>query len=565
MRYAFALVALLACASVVRADELRVVSPRADSVSVTIYRDLFALITETRTVDLPAGPVTLVLDGVIDSLLPQSAVLADSGRAIVAADHDQERLDPGTLLLKSIGKSVMLTRTDRGSGRVWRTEATLTAAGPQGAVFRTVDGTEALQCSGLAEGLTFDEIPEGLGDTPKLSIRLAAGTPGKRQVRVSYLAHGFGWKADYVATLAQSRARMDLRGWITLHNLTATGLENAEVQVVAGRLNLLDAEYDRGTGIYGNPTDYEYDDQLARERDARLASMLQAHDESEVVRGEIARLGKCYPMGEEPIVAQDIGSFPVHRAASDDDAEFHDLEEVIVTGIRGTPLAVRERLADYQLYRLPERTSLAARQTKQVAFLDRPAVAIERFYSLRIGDIASGGADDSDMEDFDIGDAVLPARIRIGWRNVESDGLGEPLPGGIVRFFEAGDQGAVFVGDARMLDSAVGSPVELGIGRALDITLALADLGEPDVNPLALITRRFYLPVRWVVRNGGPAPVVFELRQGAIYFFETQRVRRASISPGRKSGDYTWRLTVPAHGETTLSYELGGKVDPDML
>ena len=30
-------------------------------VSVTIYRDLFALITETRTVDLPAGPVTLVV------------------------------------------------------------------------------------------------------------------------------------------------------------------------------------------------------------------------------------------------------------------------------------------------------------------------------------------------------------------------------------------------------------------------------------------------------------------------------------------------------------------------
>jgi hypothetical protein len=134
-----------------------------------------------------------------------------------------------------------------------------------------------------------------------------------------------------------------------------------------------------------------------------------------------------------------------------------------------------------------------------------------------------------------------------------------------VRFFEAGDQGAVFVGDARMLDSAVGSPVELGIGRALDVTLALADLGEPDVNPLALITRRFYLPVRWIVRNGGPAPVEFELRQGTIYFFETQRVRRASIAPGRKSGDYTWRLTVPAHGETTLSYELGGKVDPDML
>ena len=48
-----------------RADETRVVSPRADSVSVTIYRDLFALVTETRSVDLPAGPVTLQFDCVV--------------------------------------------------------------------------------------------------------------------------------------------------------------------------------------------------------------------------------------------------------------------------------------------------------------------------------------------------------------------------------------------------------------------------------------------------------------------------------------------------------------------
>jgi len=32
---------------------VEVISPRPDSVSVTIYRDLFALVTETRTVDLP--------------------------------------------------------------------------------------------------------------------------------------------------------------------------------------------------------------------------------------------------------------------------------------------------------------------------------------------------------------------------------------------------------------------------------------------------------------------------------------------------------------------------------
>jgi hypothetical protein len=499
-------------------------------------------------------------------------VLADSGRAVVAAEYDHARLNPENLLVKSIGKSVMLTRADRKTGRVRQVEATLLAAGPQGTLFRTVDGHEALKCSGLAEGLAFDELPEGLGKEPSLSIRLDAGTPGRRQVRVSYLAHGFGWRADYIATLAESRTRMNMRGWITLHNLTATGFENAEIQVVAGRLNLVDAMDDRGTGIFGNPADFEYEDQLDRERDIRLADMLEERDMTvppesvglpESIAGRIARVGKCYPMGEEPIVALDIGSaMDIRRDASGIEDESFELEEVIVTGIRGTPLAVRERLADYQLYRLPERTSLASRQTKQVAFLDKPRVEIDRFYALRIGGFDS---DDSVLDEFDDGDTVVPARIRIGWRNVASDGLGEPMPAGIVRFFEADTKGRVFVGDASMLDSSVGTPVELGIGRALDVTMMLAGFTEPDVNPLLLITRRIYLPLRWVVRNDGPAPVTFELRQGPTELFENQRVRRASVAPGRKSGDYMWRLIVPAHGEATLSYELGGKIDPEVF
>src|SRR3954468_11639332 len=97
-------------ARTVGAQEVQVVSPRADSVSVTIYRDLFALITETRTVDLPAGPVTLVFDGVVDTLLPQSAVVSDTKRSVSEANYDFDRLTPANLLRKSIGRTVMLTR-----------------------------------------------------------------------------------------------------------------------------------------------------------------------------------------------------------------------------------------------------------------------------------------------------------------------------------------------------------------------------------------------------------------------------------------------------------------------
>ena len=47
--------------------------------------------------------------------------------------------------------------------------------------------------------------------------------------------------------------------------------------------------------------------------------------------------------------------------------------------------------------------------------------------------------------------------------------------------------------------------------------------------------------------------------------FENHRIRDASLVPGRKAGEHVWRVTVPANGDATLSYKLGGKIDPDMF
>ncbi len=173
---------------------------------MTIYRDLFALITETRTVDLPAGPVTLQFDGVVESLIPQSALVGGTERAVAESNYDFERLTPANLLLKSIGKQVTLWRTNPATGRARQVNATLVAANAAGVIFRTEDGDEALHCSGLPERLSFEEIPGELRARPALSIRLASGEPGRREVRVSYLAHGFAWSADYVAHLDCDRS-----------------------------------------------------------------------------------------------------------------------------------------------------------------------------------------------------------------------------------------------------------------------------------------------------------------------------------------------------------------------
>ncbi len=538
------------------ADEVQVVSPRPDSVSVTIYRDLFALVTETRTVDLPAGPVTLVFDGVVDTLLPQSAVVSDANRAVDESNYDFERLTPANLLKKSIGREVTLWRTNPATGRARQVVATIVSANTNGVVFRTADGAEALHCSGLPERLDFQEIPGDLKREPQLSIRLAAGTAGKRQVRVSYLAHGFGWQANYVATLGQ---RMDLLGWITLNNFTGASFRNASVQVVAGKLNLLD-EDDGGTSVFGATANYGGGDELEGMRDDRIEEM---QDEIDKAPDDVEYFSGCYPMGSRKEIRREavpIIDSDSYLRESLQPMQGEELEEVVVTGYRAS-MAVRENLADYQMYRLPEPTDLQARQTKQVAFLHKADVRYDRFYSVRLTQLG-------DIERHDE-DPLTPSAM-VGWTNRESDGLGEPLPGGRVRFFEPGATGLVFIGEDRIADKAVGTPVELTCGIATDLDFSVDGPGSIDdmefstgAMIMALITRRAYLPVNLRVTSAKPAPVTFEVRQAPLEDMADFRVKGASLPTQRKAGDWMWRFTVPAHGEATLSYKMGGKARED--
>ena len=468
------LAVLLALAALpAAADEVRVISSRPDAVSITIYRDLFALVTETRTVDLPAEPVTLVFEGVVDTLIPQSAALADAGREVAESNYDFERLTPANILKKSIGKSVTLMRTNPATGRVREVAATLVAANKDGVVFATADGNEALQCSGLPEQLTFNELPGDLKTEPTLSIRLAAGAPGKRQVRVSYIAHGFAWSADYVGKLDAAGARMDLHGWLTLQNLTGSTFRDAQVQVVAGRLNLLDAEESRGTSLIGDTASFSTDDGLEERRAWMLEEMQEKmQEELEDDPEDVEYFGGCYPYGPpsvrreamgvvDSMHAEDIGKF---RESSGE-----ELEEVIVTGFRGS-MAVRENLADYQLYRLPVHTDLNARQTKQVAFLHKPEVKVERFYSVRLA---------SDEESLNDIEGIIPMSVKIGWRNRVADGLGEPLPSGLVRVFDESAASSLFAGEDRIKDSPVDTPIELRLGTALDVGLSTTRMKSP--------------------------------------------------------------------------------------
>jgi hypothetical protein len=519
---------LLAAAAALPArgqDGATVTSPRADSVAVTIYRDELPLVTETRTVDLPATAVTLVFEDVVETLLPQSAIVTELDRPFAESNFDFDRLTPRTLLERSIGETVTLTRTNPATGRVTQTRATIVAVG-EGVVLETADGHEALYCSGLPERLEFERVPDELLAKPRLSVKLAPGALGRRTVSVSYLAHGFAWSADYVAHLDRRGTALELRGWATLTNATGTAFRDAEVQLVAGRLNILAAE-ERGSAA--PPVHPSFGESTV---DAR------AREIDEHAKAEVALLRECFatdlPLALEAAAGLARRGFAEGVAAAD------SLETASLTAAH---MIEREELADYQLYRLPWRTDLNARQTKQVLLLDEPEVRVERFYGYRLDGLLDPPA----------ADVAIP-RLMLRFENTAAAGLGEPLPSGVVRVFEQYAGRDVLAGEAEIGDRPVGLPVELAIGRALDVLLETTltrDLAGRDRD------RVFVAAEHRIVNNKG-VPIDVEIRHGVEGQFTNVELERTSHAMRRKYGDLAWHFTVRP-GEELLEYEISAR------
>jgi hypothetical protein len=156
----------------------QVLSQRPDAVAVVLYQDRprsldqlldeagfddpgLAAVTETRTVDLPAGRSRISFRAVADGIVPQTVALDGLAGRLVERDYDFDLLSPGLLLQKAVGQPARLVRTDPKTGKAVETAVTV-RSGPNGIVLQQADGTaEALGCAGLPERLVFDGAPPG--------------------------------------------------------------------------------------------------------------------------------------------------------------------------------------------------------------------------------------------------------------------------------------------------------------------------------------------------------------------------------------------------------------------
>jgi hypothetical protein len=194
-------------------------------------------------------------------------------------------------------------------------------------------------------------------------------------------------------------------------------------------------------------------------------------------------------------------------------------------------------IGDLHVYALPERTTIAQNQTKQVSFLDAAGVAARKVYQYRAMAFVSA-------------DNPASANVVIDFANSGRSGLGAGLPAGTIRVYERDVDGKPkFVGENQIDHTPQGSELAVKIGDAFDVTVQPTLVSDTKVS----FTRSRYA-MSYLVRNARPEPVTVELRQGGM-FGRDSKVTAESLQ-SRKIDAFTqgWSVPVAANGQTTLTF-----------
>jgi hypothetical protein len=201
----------------------------------------------------------------------------------------------------------------------------------------------------------------------------------------------------------------------------------------------------------------------------------------------------------------------------------------------GTETAGRERLGDFYLYPLPERTTIADKQTKQVSFLDVHGAPAARAYEFRNGWLSTS-------------DQPLSANTVLRFSSSRNQGLGDALPAGTIRVYQRDARGnPQFVGEHRIGHTPMGSDIGLATGQAFDVKV------RPVVEERTRLgDTRWRTRMRYTVTNAGPKPITVDVVQSGLW--GDTRITQESIKSERLSADDArWRVPVAANGETTLT------------
>jgi hypothetical protein len=201
----------------------------------------------------------------------------------------------------------------------------------------------------------------------------------------------------------------------------------------------------------------------------------------------------------------------------------------------GTESGSGERLGDYYLYPLAERTTIANMQTKQVSFLDVHGVPAVHGYEYRNGWLGTV-------------DRAQSAQTVYSFSTSAHAGLGDQLPAGVLRFYMKDQHGdPQFIGESKIDHTPMGSTLSLATGDAFDVKVQPIVVKRSRINTLD-----WQSDMRYELSNALPRPILVKVLQEGL-FGDSRIIVESLKSNRRDAGTAEWDVPVPANGKATLT------------
>lgn len=204
-----------------------------------------------------------------------------------------------------------------------------------------------------------------------------------------------------------------------------------------------------------------------------------------------------------------------------------------------------EAISGYYLYTLNRPTDIMSNQTKQVSLLSGDQIKVVRQYLYRSPLSVKSAYSFQDEKPF----------IQLKVQNTEVDGLGMPLPKGTVRVYKKDSQNRlIFIGEDSINHTAKNQEITLTLGKDFDLTVK-----GKRVDYTTLSKGLYEASFEVSLMNAKTQEVTIRFEQSLPNGWKI--LSESLKSQKENANTIFWNVSVPAEGETVLTYKIQVKTE----
>jgi hypothetical protein len=249
--------------------------------------------------------------------------------------------------------------------------------------------------------------------------------------------------------------------------------------------------------------------------------------------------GTSYPDTTLKLVAGEINK--IEQTTKDMYPKMYTSESKMGT----TSPFVNEKFFEYYLYTLDKKTDIGNNETKQISLLNSNNVNVKKEFVYEPSknyyyyNYYNNNSDKKQVE------------VKLIMKNTKSEGLGIPLPKGIVRVYKKDSTGKLqFIGEDEINHTKTEDEIELSIGNAFDVTGERIQENVEETRNL--IRRESY---RITLENQKDQEITVKVKERA-YNLNWTIIKTSMPFEKKSSTEFYYYVKVPAKGKAEITYTI---------